>query len=294
MPQTRPSRRSAFTLVEVLVVIAIVVLLVALLLPSISRARYRAKETVCASNLRQVVLSATSYAADNNRWYPKNGAYRNSATSLSNGRYWDIKTLLKPYQAGFSAYVCPLTKDLVSNPKNPTSSTYNLLFNTYAAPVSSGPIACNSPTRLKQYDIYGDLITDGTTDYGSNTVAMQTWYYPYLAERDVMRKVGDTWTQTGTSAKFNVVAMDRCLGRGFPPQSRQSNHPDPGETWSRSGDLWQGVAGWNPATSANYAATDGSVKRYSYQGIRYYYDTMPEPVVHISGVGYIPLAYKQN
>ncbi len=254
----------AFTLVEMLVVVAIVALLVAILVPTMGRARYRAKEAVCASNLRQIVTIVSSYASDSNLWFPKNGAYRNGATSLVNSPYWDIKALMRPYCKGFEVFVCPLTRELQSNPKDPSSSTYNLFFNTYGGPVSSGPIACNSTTRLTQYDMNGDLITDGTTDYGVLTVAMQTWYWPYLREQDLMRKLGETWTQTGSSAEFNLIAMDRCTGRGHPPKSRQSNHPNPSEKWTAAGDIWQGVYEWNPATSANYAATDGSVRLFSY------------------------------
>ena len=56
--------RTAFTLIELLIVVAIIALLVSILLPSLTQARALTRRVICASNTRQIALGLHQYASD--------------------------------------------------------------------------------------------------------------------------------------------------------------------------------------------------------------------------------------
>ena len=68
--RVRRGARAGFSLIELLVVISIVALLLTLLIPSLARAKERARIVVCKSNLRQIGIAMNLYFGDNNYWFP--------------------------------------------------------------------------------------------------------------------------------------------------------------------------------------------------------------------------------
>ncbi|MGQ9733169.1 MAG: DUF1559 family PulG-like putative transporter [Candidatus Zipacnadales bacterium] len=109
--------RKGFTLIELLVVIAIIAILAAILFPVFAKAREKARQTSCLSNLKQLALAAAMYRNDYdevNIWYYRGPGSPNPTDDWINGqpvpssvgRYsWGV--MLQPYVKNVQLFVCP-------------------------------------------------------------------------------------------------------------------------------------------------------------------------------------------
>ncbi|MCW3058828.1 MAG: prepilin-type N-terminal cleavage/methylation domain, partial [Capsulimonas sp.] len=62
--------KKGFTLIELLVVIAIIAILAAILFPVFAKAREKARQISCASNMKQLALGLLQYNQDNDESMP--------------------------------------------------------------------------------------------------------------------------------------------------------------------------------------------------------------------------------
>ncbi len=99
-------KRYGFTLIELLVVIAIIAILAAILFPVFARAREKARQTSCLSNVKQIMLSIMMYAND----------YDEVLIPASQLRSGDWYRVLDPYVKNIQVWSCP------SHPVNVTAT----------------------------------------------------------------------------------------------------------------------------------------------------------------------------
>ncbi|NCO36758.1 MAG: hypothetical protein AUJ92_19460 [Armatimonadetes bacterium CG2_30_59_28] len=121
-----PPRRG-FTLIEMLIVIAIMAILAAILFPVFAKAREKARQAACSSNLKQIGLAVMMYISDYdqvlpdpNPWYymDTGSCVVESLTGKCSGRENSWQAVIQPYLKNKQILVCPSASEFAPTGNN--------------------------------------------------------------------------------------------------------------------------------------------------------------------------------
>jgi len=148
------TRQKGFTLIELLVVIAIIAILAAILFPVFARAKAKAQETQCLSNVKQIATAVHTYVADWDSRLP--WEFLGEWTDTSTFDITHIWNTLTPYLKTVDILQCPVGPEAVPLGEIPG---VNFLSASYAFnscwwgkddlfPADQSDTNCQIPTRI--------------------------------------------------------------------------------------------------------------------------------------------------
>jgi len=141
--------RRGFTLIELLVVIAIIAILAAILFPVFAKAREKARQSSCSSNVKQMVLGFVQYAQDYDEAFPGAGAafadpfpWGCWIRKTTGANTWDVASgAVYPYMKNGQLFMCPSCR-------TPTYPNCGYEMNAYCGWQTLGDVAVPSTTAL--------------------------------------------------------------------------------------------------------------------------------------------------
>lgn len=123
--------RKGFTLIELLVVIAIIAILAAILFPVFAKAREKARQSSCLSNVKQIMLAQLQYCQDYDEKF-SNNSYAQPTGQVS------IPDFLAPYCKNTQIFICPSGSTLAPTLGNSWNAPGGYSYNQAAYTASIG------------------------------------------------------------------------------------------------------------------------------------------------------------
>jgi len=108
------SRREAFTILELFVVVVVIGVLATLLIPVISTLRARAQRAQCTANLKSLYVATELFVQRNGSWPQIRITGNDEAAMQAYARAW-IEALA-PFGISQKSWICPTVQDLMRNP----------------------------------------------------------------------------------------------------------------------------------------------------------------------------------
>lgn len=135
---TTSKRSSAFTILEIMVVVVIILILASMLVPIYSSFKARADEARCLANLRSLYVAASGYIQGDGSW-PQIPAKLFVDDPKTYARSW--VEALTPYGATHATWICPTMQRNLGISMEVIDKDENYRIDFVASPYSDEPTA---------------------------------------------------------------------------------------------------------------------------------------------------------